>query len=239
MKCETNDLEIPAHAEIVIEGHVPAHIREPEGPFGEYTGYMGGSGPSFVIDVTAITHRREPIYQAFFSQMPPSESSCIRGTGRDVALRQHLTRVLRLPVKDVHLLEAGGGASFLAVSTKRDHPALPQRIMWAVWAYEPSFSKWVVVVDEDIDVRDYFQVLWAMSWHVQPAQDIYVNRDTAVVGLDPSVAEPSVDQHERKTVLSSKVGVDATRKHKFPALSVPPRADMDRIDAHWSEYGLE
>ena len=78
-----------------------------------------------------------------------------------------------------------------------------------------------------------------MSWHVQPAQDIYVNRDTAVVGLDPSVAEPSVDQHERKTVLSSKVGVDATRKHKFPALSVPPRADMDRIDAHWSEYGLE
>ena len=239
VKCETNDLEVPAHAEIVIEGYVPAHIREPEGPFGEYTGYMGGSGPSFVIDVTAITHRRDPIYQAFFSQMPPSESSCIRGTGRDVALRQHLTRVLRLPVKDVHLLEAGGGASFLVVSTERAHPALPQRIMWAVWAYEPSFSKWVVIVDEDIDVRDYFQVLWAMSWHVQPAQDIYVNRDTAVVGLDPSVAETAVDQQERKTVLSSKVGVDATRKHKFPALSVPPQVDMDRIDAHWSEYGLE
>jgi UbiD family decarboxylase len=142
-------------------------------------------------------------------------------------------------VKDVHLLEAGGGASFLVVSTERAHPALPQRIMWAVWAYEPSFSKWVVVVDEDIDVRDYFQVLWAMSWHVQPAQDIYVNRDTAMVGLDPSVPEAAVDQQERKTPLSSKVGVDATRKHKFPALSVPPRVDMERIDAQWSEYGLE
>jgi hypothetical protein len=83
------------------------------------------------------------------------ESSCIRGTGREVALRQHLTRVLRLPVKDVHLLQAGGSPSFLVVSTERAHPALPQRIMWAVWAYEPSFSKWVVIVDEDIDIHDY------------------------------------------------------------------------------------
>src|SRR2546421_5211636 len=106
--CETNDLEVPAHAEIVVEGFIPPGVREPEGPFGEYTGYMGASGPSFVIEVTAITHRVDPIYQAFFSQMPPSESSCIRGTGRDVALFKHLTRDLRLPVRDVHLLEAGG-----------------------------------------------------------------------------------------------------------------------------------
>lgn len=239
VKCETSDLEVPAHAEIVIEGYVPAGVREPEGPFGEYTGYMGASGPSFVIEVTAITHRTDPIYQAFFSQMPPSESSCIRGTGRDVAIRQHLTRDLRLPVRDVHLLEAGGGAAFLAVSVRRDHPALPQRIMWAVWGYDPSFSKWVVVVDEDIDVRDYFQILWAMSWHVQPVRDVYVARDTATTGLDPSLAEEGVDQDERKTVLSSKVGVDATRKHKFPARSIPPQVDLDRVDAHWAEYGLE
>src|SRR5439155_141627 len=101
VRCETNDLEVPAHAEIVIEGFVPAGVREHEGPFGEYTGYMGSSGPSFVIEVTAITHRTDPIYQAFFSQMPPSESSCIRGTGRDVALLKHLKRDLRLPVRDV------------------------------------------------------------------------------------------------------------------------------------------
>jgi len=239
VKCETNDLEVPAHAEIVIEGFVPPGVREHEGPFGEYTGYMGSSGPSFVIEVTAITHRADPIYQAFFSQMPPSESSCIRGTGRDVALLQHLRRDLRLPVRDVHLLEAGGGAAFLAISLRREHPALPQRAMWAAWAFDPSFSKWVVVVDEDIDVRDYFQVLWAMSWHVQPARDLYVNRDTAGVALDPSVAEEDVNQLERKTVLSSKVGVDATRKHTFPARSVPPQQDLDRVDAHWADYGLE
>src|SRR5438132_724142 len=229
----------PAPYEIVIEGFVPPGVREHEGPFGEYTGYMGSSGPSFVIEVTAITHRADPIYQAFFSQMPPSESSCIRGTGRDVALLQHLRRELRLPVRDVHLLEAGGGAAFLAISLRREHPALPQRAMWAVWAYDPSFSKWVVVVDEDIDIRDYFQVLWAMSWHVQPEHDLYVNRATAGVALDPSTAEEDVDQLERKTVLSSKVGVDATRKHRFPARSVPPKEDLDRVDAHWAEYGLE
>jgi UbiD family decarboxylase len=237
--CETSDLEVPAHAEIVIEGFVPAGVREPEGPFGEYTGYMGASGPSFVIEVTCITHRTEPIYQAFFSQMPPSESSCIRGTGRDVALRKHLARDLRMPVRDVHLLEAGGGAAFLAISLKREHPALPQRAMWAVWAYDPSFSKWVVVVDEDIDVRDYFQVLWAMSWHVQPERDVYVNRSTAGVGLDPSLVGDEMDPSARYGILSSKVGVDATRKHAFPARSIPPKEDLDRVDAQWADYGIE
>jgi UbiD family decarboxylase len=239
VRCETNDLEIPAHAEIVIEGFVPPGVREPEGPFGEYTGYMGASGPSFVVEVTAITHRHDAIYQAFFSQMPPSESSCIRGTGRDVALYKHMTRDLRLPVKDVHLIEAGGGAAFLAISLRRDHPGLPQRAMWAAWAYEPSFSKFVVVVDEDVDVRDDFQLLWAMSWHVQPERDIYVNRNAPGVGLDPSVAEEDVDQSQRQGVLSSKVGIDATRKHRFPARSIPPKEDLDRADSRWAEYGFE
>ena len=97
----------------------------------------------------------------------------------------------------------------------------------------------MVVVDEDIDVRDYFQVLWAMSWHVQPARDVYVNRDTAGVGLDPSSADEEAEHSARHEILSSKVGVDATRKHKFPARSIPPKEDLDRVDAHWADYGLE
>jgi len=239
VKCETNDLEVPAHAEIVIEGFVPAGVREQEGPFGEYTGYMGAGGPTFVIEVTCITHRTNPIYQAFFSQMPPSESSCIRGTGRDVAIYKHLTRDLKLPVRAAHFLEAGGGAAFLAISLRRDHPALPQRAMWAAWAYDPSLSKFIVVVDEDIDVRDYFQVLWAMSWHTQPERDVYIQNRTAGVALDPSLAEEDVDQFSRLSLLSSKVGIDATRKHKFPARSIPPKEDLDRVDARWTEYGIE
>src|SRR5258705_7181377 len=117
---------------------------------------MGASGPSFVIEVNAITHRVDPIYQACFSQMPPSESSCIRGTGRDVALFKHLTRDLRLPVRDVHLLEAGGGAAVLALSLRPDHPRLPQRAMWAGGAYDPSWAEWGVVVDDELDPRAYF-----------------------------------------------------------------------------------
>jgi 3-polyprenyl-4-hydroxybenzoate decarboxylase len=78
-----------------------------------------------------------------------------------------------------------------------------------------------------------------MSWHVQPERDVYVNRDTAGVALDPSLAEEDVDQHARKSVLSSKVGVDATRKHRFPARSIPPKEDLDRVDAQWSDYGVE
>ncbi|MBI4454270.1 MAG: UbiD family decarboxylase [Acidobacteria bacterium] len=239
VKCETSDLEVPAYAEIVLEGTVPCGVREPEGPFGEYTGYMGTEGPSFVMDVTCITHRHHPIYQVFFSQMPPSESSCIHGTGRDVAFYKHMTRDLKLPVRDVHLLEAGGGAAFLAISLRRDYPSLPHRAMWAAWAYEPSLSKFVVVVDEDIDVRDYFQLLWAMSWHVQPAEDIYIYRNATATALDPSIAKEHRGQFEHPDGLSSKVGIDATRKHKFPTRSIPPEEDLNKVDAHWSEYGFE
>jgi len=77
-----------------------------------------------------------------------------------------------------------------------------------------------------------------MSWHVQPARDIYVNRDTAGVALDPSLSEDA-DSGERQFVPSSKIGVDATRKHKFPARSIPPKEDLDRVDAQWEEYGID
>jgi 3-polyprenyl-4-hydroxybenzoate decarboxylase len=76
-----------------------------------------------------------------------------------------------------------------------------------------------------------------MSWHVQPARDVYVYRDTATVALDPSISE-DLDQLERQSELSSKVGIDATRKHHFPARSVPPRDDLDRVDAQWADYGF-
>jgi UbiD family decarboxylase len=91
VRCETLDLQMPARAEIVIEGEVLAGIREDEGPFGEYTGYMSDSGPSFVIQVNAITHRDSPIFHDFFSQMPPRESSTIGGAGREMSIRSTAT----------------------------------------------------------------------------------------------------------------------------------------------------
>src|SRR4029450_7053839 len=105
VRCETVDLEVPAHAEIVLEGVIRHGVREDEGPFGEYTGYMGASGLSAVVEVNCITRRPRPVYQAFLSQMPPSESSCIRSVGRSAGLLRHLRDVLGLPVTDVHFTE--------------------------------------------------------------------------------------------------------------------------------------
>jgi UbiD family decarboxylase len=107
VRCLSVDLEVPATAEIVVEGKIPCRGRETEGPFGEYTGYMGARENSPYIEITCITHRRRPIYQAFLSQMPPSESSCIKALGREMVIRRHLKDNLGLPVKDVCLPDQG------------------------------------------------------------------------------------------------------------------------------------
>src|SRR5258708_35788395 len=138
---------VPASAEIVIEGEVVCGVREPEGPFGEYTGYMSDSGDSFVIRVDAITHRDKPIFHDFFSQMPPSESSTIRGTGRAPAIYTHLTRYLRVPATDVHFLHAGGGAAFLAIAMRKKFEGQPLAAMRGAASVGPTLSTVYVVVD--------------------------------------------------------------------------------------------
>lgn len=239
VRCQTVDLEVPATAEVVIEGNIRANEVEDEGPFGEYTGYMGPAAMSYVVDVTCITHRNKPIVQAFLSQMPPSESSCIRSIGRESTLLKHLKEDLRLPVRDVHLLEHGGAAAYLVVSIKKTHPAQPRTVMFACWAYAPQFGKFTVVVDDDIDVRDPNEVNWAMSFRVQPEADAFIMSGTAAVSLDPSQAAEQVRQEESTRRMSSKIGIDATRKHKYPPLALPPREHLERVRRDWKQYGLD
>ena len=239
VRCETLDLMVPAHAEIVIEGEVLAGVREDEGPFGEYTGYMSDSGPSFVIQVSAITHRDNPIFHDFFSQMPPSESSTIRGAGREMAIYKHLTRDLRMDVKDVHFLHAGGGAAWLAISMRKKFAGQSLAAMWGAWSVDPSLSKFTVVVDDDIDVRDAFQVMWAMSWHVQPDRDIQIVKQTPPTPLDPAMAPADASREVRRGQLSAKIGIDATRKHTYPARAIPPREHLEEVDRRWEKYGLD
>ncbi len=239
VRCQTVDLEVPATAEVVIEGIIRANELEDEGPFGEYTGYMGPAAMSYVVDITCITHRNKPIVQAFLSQMPPSESSCIRSIGRESTLLKHLKEDLRLPVRDLHLLEHGGAAAYLVVSIKKTHPAQPRTVMCACWAYAPQFGKFTVVVDEDIDVRDANEVNWAMSFRVQPEADTFIMSGTAAVSLDPSQAAEQVRQEESTRRMSSKLGIDATRKHKYPPLALPPREHLARVRSEWKKYGLD
>ncbi len=236
--CRTNDIQVPATAEIVIEGTIRANELESEGPFGEYTGYMGPEAMSYVVDVSAITHRNHPTFQAFISQMPPSESSCIRSIGRESTLKKHLTEALGLRVTDVHLLEAGGGAAWLIIALKKNHPAEPRTAMCGAWSYAPQFGKMTVVVDDDIDIRDVQQVLWAISFRVQPEKDVTIMSGTAAVQLDPSQAAAGVPQEDPARRVSSKLGIDATRKHAFPEIAVPPKEHLERVRSDWRSYGF-
>jgi len=238
VKCKTSDLEVPATAEIVLEGEVPAGVREEEGPFGEYAGYMSRGGPSFVIDVKCVTTRRDPIFQAFVSQMPPSESSCIRGFGFGVPIYKKLKYDLGLPITDLHFKTAGGSTAYLVISMKKENEGQAKQAIWGAWAVLPRFAKFTVVVDDDIDVRDSFAVDWAMSFRVQPARDVFIEPNTLSVPLDPSVPiEGPVSDDSR--ALGSKVGIDATKKHAFPPIAFPPKEHVAEVEKRWREYGLD
>lgn len=236
--CETVPLEVPATAEIVLEGEIPANGTEMEGPFGEYTGYMGPAGnhPYFVIK--CMTYRNNPLYQAFISQRPPSESSCIRAVGREWPVLKHLRYSLNLPVKDVRLKEAGGSGAYIVVSMKKQFVGQVKQAMYGVWSLRNGFGKFTVVVDDDIDIWDDFAVDWAMSWRVRPDKDIYIEKDVQAVGLDPAMAPPGVPQHDASRLVSSRVAIDATRKHEYPAISLPPQEHLDRVAAAWDDYGI-
>jgi UbiD family decarboxylase len=235
---KTVDLLVPATAEIVIEGHIPPGGREQEGPFGEYAGYMGTGGNHPYIDVTCITTRHKPIYQAFMSQMPPSESSCIKQIGRESMIFRHLRDGLGLPVKDVHLPEGGGSTGVLLISLAKQNHSQPLKAMWGAWSLHDVFGKITIVVDADIDVRDPFQVEWATSFHMQPASDVHIYTDTDALTLDPSQADYSVANESPLRRRSSKVGIDATRKHTYPPLAVPPKEHMDRVKGQWDKYEI-
>jgi 2,5-furandicarboxylate decarboxylase 1 len=237
--CETVPLEVPATAEIVLEGEIPANALEAEGPFGEYTGYMGPAGDQPFFNIKCMTFRNNPIYQAFISQMPPSESSCIRGVGREWPLFKHLKHVLRLPIKDVRLKEAGGSGAYVVVSLNKQLVGQVKQVMYGIWSLRTGFGKFTVVVDDDIDVWDDFAVDWALSWRVRPDRDIYIEKDVQAVGLDPSQAPPSVPQHHPSRYLASRIAIDATRKHDYPAVSLPPKEHLDRVASNWKEYGID
>jgi UbiD family decarboxylase len=235
--CRTVDLDVPATAEIVIEGRVKAGVREAEGPFGEYSGYMGEAGQNYVVQVTAVTYRTDPIYQVFVSQMPPSESSCIRRLGRSMTVLEHLRHTLGLPVTDVNFPEASGAAPFLLIAMKKAFEGQVMQAMHGAWSVDPSLGKFTIVVDDDIDIRDPAAVEWALGWHVQPARDVQIVEGTVPLGLDPS--QPAQGFGTPPQRISSKLGIDATRKGTFPAPSVPPKEHLDKVRAAWSEYGIQ
>ena len=214
VKCETVDLEVPASAEYVVEGEVAMDEVEPEGPFGEFTGYMAGGRACPVFNVKCITHRKDPIVMGVVSQFPPSKSSMIKKVLLEAGLMRHLTETLNIPgIADVHALEAGGCTAALWVSLRKIYTGQVDQVMFgALGDFGTSYFKWIVVTDDDVDIRDPFMRDWIMSWRVQPDKDVRIFPNSGAVELDPSVHPPNVIPPER---LGGKALIDATKKFDF------------------------
>jgi UbiD family decarboxylase len=237
VRCETIDLEVPATSEIVIEGIIPAGVREDEGPFGEHLGYMGNPVDNQpVINVTCITHRNDALYQAFMSQKPPSESSKLKAIGRESAVYSHLKTYLGMDVVDVHMPESGGGSNLLIVSLNEPRPEDIWEAAWGAWSLLRAYCKITVVVDEEIDIRDSFEVEWALATHVRPDRDVHIVRSTPALGSDPSVGPWGMPKSQRR--VGSKMLIDATKSHEYPPIALPPQEHLDTVMRNWAQYGI-
>lgn len=236
---ETIDLQIPTCAEIAIEGTLTTETFE-EGPFGEYTGYLGGKTESPNLAVTCITHREDPIYQAFVSQIPPSESTVIRKVGNEQNLLHHLRNTSLTGVEDVALHESSGSLNFLVLQIDRNNVGEAWQALYAAMGYKHQGQKFTIVVDNDINPHDLQSVIWAISFRVQPERDIRI-----VPGrrsqLDPVSAPPDVPLDDRafpEPTGDSAVIIDATRPWDYRPISLPKKTYMNKALELWEEIGL-
>ena len=234
VRARTVELDVPARSEIVIEGLVyPGEVAK-EGPFGEFAGYMGPVSDRPVVRVTAITHRRDPIYYGIASQMPPSESTLMQSLTNAGALRKVLRHDLgERGVDDVHIDLTFGGLLAHAIVAMRPRVAGDaQRIGRIVAAIAPV--KRVTVVDSTVDIRDPLHLDWAMNAHFDPARDTVLIDNVFV----PMYMDPSVRVRGGNTDPGSKIVVDATRSIDAGELSLPARSLMEKALDSWRKAGL-
>ena len=212
VKAATVDLEVPAHAEIIIEGIVLPNERESEGPFGEFSGYYQPPSPKPVIKVTAITHRKNPIYLAGLTGMPTTENHVLKQIPLEAtflnALRQQFSGV-----HSVHFPFCGGAGYLLIISMKKTREFEPRNVI--ATALGMAGPKYVIVVDEDIDIYDLEKVLWAVCTRSQPARDALILSQINGAPLDPSARAPHCTE---------AMGIDATlpKDGPFPEMVTIP-----------------
>jgi 2,5-furandicarboxylate decarboxylase 1 len=235
-KCLTNEVRVPADSEIVIEGRILAGIKEPEGPFGEFPKYYSAREHREVIQVDAVTHRRDPIYHTI---VPAEMEHLLLGSiPREATLLAHLQRSFP-NVLDVHLAIGGVGRYHLYIKISKTHEGQPKNVICAAFGAHYDIKQ-VIVVDDDVQVHDPQQVEWAVATRFQADRDLVV-----IPGAQGSVLDPSttVGQHFTDGTppaphlqgLSAKMGLDATRpvvfhEHVFTKVRVPGESDID-LDA--------
>lgn len=234
-KCKTLDLEVPADSEIVLEGTIAPGEILPDGPFGDHMGYYGGVEDSPLIRFHCMTHRKDPIYLTTFSGRPPKEEAMMA-----IALNRIYTPILRQQVSEItDFFLPMEALSYKAaiISIDKAYPGQAKRAALAFWSALPQFTytKFVIVVDKDINIRDPRQVVWAISSKVDPSRDVFILPETPFDSLDFA---------SQKIGLGGRMGIDATTKippeteHEWgaPLESDPDVATM--VERRWAEYGL-
>ena len=234
-KCKTVDLEVPADSEFVLEGTITPGEMLPDGPFGDHMGYYGGVEDSPLVRFQCITHRKDPIYLTTFSGRPPKEEAMMA-----IALNRIYTPILRQQVSEiVDFFLPMEALSYKAaiISIDKAYPGQARRAALAFWSALPQFTytKFVIVVDKDINIRDPRQVVWAISSKVDPSRDVFILPDTPFDTLDFA---------SEKIGLGGRMGIDATTKippetnHEW---GEPLESDADvanMVSRRWHEYGL-
>ena len=234
VKCETVDLEVPAHAEIILEGYVELGELRTEGPFGDHTGFYTMTDQYPVFHLTCITHRKDPIYAATIVGKPPMEDAWM---GKAVERIFLPAMKMTIPeIVDVHLPVEGVFHNLMLVSIRKSYPGQARKVMNAIWSLgQAMFTKVIIVVDEDCNVQDVGEVTLRVANNIDPERDIQFT-------LGPV---DSLDHASRLPNYGSKMGIDATRKWKaegfdrpWPAMIEMDTETKSKVDALWAKLGL-
>jgi len=234
-KCLGSDLQVPARAEIVLEGVIHPDEKAVEGPYGDHTGYYNEQSEFPVFTIERMAMRRDPIYHSTYTGKPPDEPAML-----GVALNEVFVPLLQKQfpeIADFYLPPEGCSYRMAVVSLKKQYPGHAKRVMFGIWSFLRQFmyTKFIIVVDDDIDVRDWKEVIWAMTTRVDAARDTLIAENTPIDYLD--FASPVAG-------LGSKMGIDAT--NKWPGETQrewgrPIVMDADvkrRVDELWLQLGL-
>ena len=234
-RCKTVDLEVPADSEFVLEGTMTPGEMLPDGPFGDHMGYYGGVEDSPLVRFHAITHRKDPIYLTTFSGRPPKEEAMMA-----IALNRIYTPILRQQVSEItDFFLPMEALSYKAaiISIDKAYPGQAKRAALAFWSALPQFTytKFVIVVDKSINIRDPRQVVWAISSKVDPVRDVFILPETPFDTLDFA---------SEKIGLGGRMGIDATTKippetdHEWGAVLESDPDISEKVTQRWQEYGL-
>jgi 4-hydroxy-3-polyprenylbenzoate decarboxylase len=234
VKCETNELEVPANAEIVLEGYVNLNEMRTEGPFGDHTGFYSLEGEFPVFHVECVTHRKDPIYLTTVVGRPPQEDFYMGYAIERVFLP--LMKMSHPEIVDVSMPAEGIVHNLMIVSIRKSFPGHARKVMNAIWSLgQAMFTKVIVVVDHDVNVHDYREVVWKALCALDPERDVQFT-------LGPV---DTLDHAARMQDFGSKMGVDATRKwptegftRPWPDEIVMDEATKKRVDSFWKSLGI-